>query len=92
MSLHVSADIHTFFLASRYLGLGMDLHRDAKIPSFLVRVVGGRRGIRVRFLRYLVCSLRGELPRHPRTNYWSELCRRSRASTFLKRRQSFPRM
>ena len=67
MSLRVSSKIHAFFLASRALGLGMALRRATKSLSSLVRVVGGRRGICVRHPRYLVCSLRGALRRHPRT-------------------------
>ena len=43
-SLHVSAKIHVFFLASWAFGLGMDLRRAVKSPSSLVSVVGGQRG------------------------------------------------
>ena len=66
-SLHVSAKIHMFFLAYCALGLGIALRRAANIPSYLVVVVGGWRGIRVRLPRYLVCFLRGELRSNPRT-------------------------
>ena len=67
-SLHVSADIHMFFLASQDLGFGTALRRAAKSPSSFVRVVGGRRGIRVRLPRYFVCYLKGLLQRHYMTN------------------------
>ena len=66
-SLHMFAEICAFFLVSRAFGLGMDLSKAAKSPSYLVGVVRGRRGICVRHPRYLVCSLRGALQRHPRT-------------------------
>ena len=61
--LHMSTDIHAFFLASRALEFGSALHRAMKSPSYLVGVVGDRRGIRVRRLRYFVCSLRVALQR-----------------------------
>ena len=66
-SLHVSIKIHTFFLGSWALGLGMALCRPKKSPSYLIRVVGGQRGIHVFLPRYLVCYLRGALRMHPRT-------------------------
>ena len=67
-SLHVAARIHTFSLTSRGLGFGMALRRAAKSPSSLVRVVGGRRGGRLRLPRYSVYPLREALRKHPRTN------------------------
>ena len=66
-SLHVSAKIHAFFLASWDLGFGMALRRAVKSPPYLVGVVGGRRGIHMRLTRYSVCSIRVALQRHPMT-------------------------
>ena len=66
-SLHMAFKIHTFYLASCAWGFGTALRRAAKIPSSLVRAVGGRRRIRLRPPRYFVCYLRGELRRNPRT-------------------------
>ena len=53
--LHVSSNIHAFFLASRALGLGMALRRATKSLSSIVGIVGGRRGKCVRLPRYSVC-------------------------------------
>ena len=64
--LHMSIDIHTFFLDSLVFGLGMDLRMASKSLSSLVGVVGGQRGIYVHLPRYLVCSVRGDLRRHHR--------------------------
>ena len=66
-SLHVYSKIQEFFLDPRDFGLGMALYRAAKSPSYLVGVVRVRRGIRVLRPRYLVCSFRGALRRHPMT-------------------------
>ena len=88
----MSENIHAFFLASRAFGLGMALHRAAKSLYSLVGVVRGRRGIRVRRSRYLMCYLRGALRRHTSTMYWSELFRGSQTAMFLKRLQYIPRM
>ena len=55
------ANIQELFLASHDFGLGMDIRRSAKSTSSLVGVVGGQRGIRMRRLRYSVCSIRGVL-------------------------------
>ena len=66
--LHVSSEIHTFFLAYWAFGLGMALRKAAKSTSSLVGVARGWRGSLMLRQRYLVCSLKGELQRHPRTN------------------------
>ena len=66
MSLHMSANIHKFFLASRAFGLGMALRRAAKNISSLFEVVGERMGIFVHRPRYLVCSLRRSMWRYTR--------------------------
>ena len=67
MSLHVSTEIHAFFLASHEFGLGVALHRATKSPSYLVGVVGGWMRTHVLRPRYLVCYLRRALRRHPST-------------------------
>ena len=64
--LHMSAEIHVFFRASHALGFGITLQRDAKSPSSLVGVFRGWIGSRVLQLRYVMCSLRVELRRHPK--------------------------
>ena len=66
-SLHVSSKIHTFFLASRAFGLGIAPRRPTKSLSSLLGVVRGRRGSRVRRLRYSVCYLRVAMTRNPST-------------------------
>ena len=66
-SLHVTADIHMFFLAPWDCGFGTALSRAAKIPSSLVGEVGGWRDSQLRPSRYLAWSLRGALCRQPRT-------------------------
>ena len=66
-SLHVASEIHAFLLASCAFGSRIYLCRDAKRQSYIIGVVGGQRGSRVRRLRYLVCSLKGSLQSHPRT-------------------------
>ena len=45
--LHVSADIHTVSLASYALVFGISHWRATDIPSSIVGVVGGCRGIRM---------------------------------------------
>ena len=50
-SLHVYSEIHSFFLASRDFGLGIDLRRAVKSPYYLVGVVRGQRGSHVRLPR-----------------------------------------
>ena len=64
-SLHVYANIHAFFYASRALGFRTALWRAMKSLYYVVRVVGGRRGSCVCHPRYLVCSIRVALWRHP---------------------------
>ena len=66
MILHVSAKIFEFFHASCAFGFFITLWRVAKSPSYLVGVVGDGRGGCVRRLKYLVCSLRASLWRHPK--------------------------
>ena len=66
-SLHVSSDIHLFFLISRACGFGIALCRDAKIQYSHVGADGGQRGIRLRLVRYFVCYLSGVLRRQPST-------------------------
>ena len=65
-SLLVSFDIHTLFLASFALGLGIARKRSANGPSYLIGVVGSQRGSRMLRPRYFECSLKVALQRHPR--------------------------
>ena len=44
MSLHVSANIHAFILASQYLSFGIALHRVVKSPSSLIDDLQGPEG------------------------------------------------
>ena len=64
-SLHVSGEIHTFFPAYHALVFGIYRRRAAESPSYIVRMVGGRRGIHVNPPRYFVCSIRVALRIHP---------------------------
>ena len=66
-SLHVSSNIHPFFLLSLACSFGTSLRRAAKIPSSRVGSESGRRGSRLRPVRYFVCSLSRALRRHPST-------------------------
>ena len=66
-SLHVSSDIHPFFLLSLACGFGTALRRAAKILSSCLGSDGGQRVICLRPVRYFVCSLLGALQRHPST-------------------------
>ena len=66
-SLHVSADIHAFRLASRAFAFGTALRRAVKASSSLDGVLGGYRGHFFRPLRYLLCYVREALGRQPST-------------------------
>ena len=67
MSLHVSAKIQAFCLASHVFALGTALRRAAKSSSILVGFTGGLTGHRFRPPRYRFVSDRGALGRQPRT-------------------------
>ena len=67
MSLHVSSDIHPFFLLSCACSFGTALCRSAKIPSYCLGEDGVWRGSRLRPVRYCLCALSGALQRQPIT-------------------------
>ena len=62
-SLHVSSDIHPFFLRFLACAFGTALRRATEIPSSCVGSGGGQRGSCLRPMRYLVYSLSGALRR-----------------------------
>ena len=66
-SLHVSAEIHSFFRASHAPSFGTALRRSEKILSSLVGSVGGQRSSFFRPPRYRMCYVREALCRKPRT-------------------------
>ena len=66
-SLHVSSNIHVFFLAARGCNFGTAPRRAAKRLSTRVGFVGGLTGHCFLPLKYLMCSVREVLGRQPRT-------------------------
>ena len=67
MSLHVSYEIHPFFLLYLTCGFGTDLRRAANMPYPLVGSDVGRSGSFLSPEKYLACSLSGALRRQTNT-------------------------